>query len=458
MDGFMSSAKGSFKLEKKTNYYGICMLICAGFFFALHMTFVGFTNDEVYFQYLRGLYDSLFELVKYRYETDSSRVISEWILFFLIDKPFIIWQIADTLICVLVFHCMSIMLINDRYSAVNIPLLMAVASYPFMHMGSAGWICTSLNYLWPMATLLYMLTGVYRRYRAEEIRPWQYCLYICAGIFTANCEMSATMILLTFGMALAIAIYNKRNVAYELIGCIIGLAGIIFAFSTPGNGERTAMEAANWMPEFFDLTIVDKFRLCTVFVFEHFVAIPDVLFFLFALLIAVRGIARKNSLFKNICAAMPLVIDVVFTGIYFVKDFIIGHKKNYDFTTPAIFMKSAEEVVVQLSELAGIILFIVCAVITIWNIFDDNVRKVTAIWAMGAGFAVREALMLSPTMFSSWHRTLIFLYFGFIYNIVLLLPGEPKKWTKRLIYGILICGILVNLILTVGLQIRKSSM
>ena len=78
------------------------------------------------------------------------------------------------------------------------------------------------------------------------------------------------------------------------------------------------------------------------------------------------------------------------------------------------------------------------------------------IWALGCGFAVRMALMLSPTMFSSWHRTLVFMYFAFLYCIVILAGMCQKKWIKRLIYGILVIGIIANLILTVGLQIRKA--
>lgn len=441
----------------KRNYYKIGFFACILFFFALHMTFVGFTNDEVYFIELRKQYDSLLELVIFRYANVSSRVISEAILFFLIDKPFIVWQILDTLICMLIYHSMSILLINDKYSKTNITLFMLIAAYPFMHVGSAGWICTSLNYLWPLATLLYVLTGVYRRLREQEIRPWQYVLYTVAAIFTANCEMSATMLMLTLALAIIVCICKKKPFAFEVIMLLIGVIGIIFAFSAPGNDARTISDAANWMPEFFDLTIVDKFRLCSVFVFEHFVAIPDVLFFAFALLIAIRGFKKTNKAFDNICALAPIVIDVCFTAVYFYNDFIIGHKKNYDFTTPSIFMTTSKDVITQMLELAGLILFIACAVYTLWRIYEDIYKRLAAIWALGAGFAVREALMLSPTMFASWHRTLIFLYFALIYNIVMLFEGIPKKWTKRLIYGILICGILVNLILTVGLQIRKSA-
>ena len=438
------------------NWYGIMMLINGIFFLLLHLTFVGFTNDDSYFVQLRGEWDSLWDLLVHRYQTDSSRVLSEAILFTLIEYPFWVWQILDTLICILAFHSLSVLFCTEKSDEKHILLFMAFASYPYMHVGSAGWICTSLNYMWPLATLLYVLSGAVRRYRGEKISPWQWCLYLVAMIFTANCEMSATMLFLTLGMALIFAVWDKRPKAYEISGIVFGIFGVVFAMSAPGNEERTIMEAENWMPEFFDLNIIEKARLCSVFVFEHFVAIPDVIFFLFALTLAFVGVLQRKKTKDAVFSCIPLIIDVIFTAVYFVKDFIIGKKTNYDFSYPAIYMEDGKTMFIQLSEVAGLVLFIIFTIYTLWNVYEDIKLRLVAIWALGCGFAVRMALMLSPTMFSSWHRTLIFMYFAFLVNIVLLTGKCERKWMKRVIYTVLAIGIIVNLVLTVGLQIRKG--
>ncbi|MDE6713258.1 MAG: hypothetical protein K2K20_05925, partial [Lachnospiraceae bacterium] len=262
--------------------------------------------------------------------------------------------------------------------------------------------------------------------------------------------------------AFVFALLDNKSKWYELAAVLVGFAGILFAMLAPGNDERTLMEAENWMPEFFDLHFLEKARLCSVFVFEHFVMIPDVIFFLFALLLALCGAGSeedadggKRKGFDCVMAALPLVVDVIFTGCYFIKDFIIGHKTRYDFTTPSIYMEDFKTAFVQISEVLGLILFIVASVYTIWRVIPDLRKKLIMIWALGCGFAVRMALMLSPTMFASWHRTLIFMYFAFLYCIVILSGLCRKQWKRRLIYGILVIGVIVNLILTVGLQIRK---
>lgn len=443
---------------KRQNHYVTATIVNAVFFMLLHLTFVGFTNDDSFFVIVRSEWNSLWELIEHRYLTDSSRVLSETLLFSLIDKPFIIWQILDTLMCMLIFHSLCVMLVNNSYDKKNYLIFLAFAAYPYMHVGSAGWICTTLNYLWPLATLLYSLSGAYRLYRGEKLRTWQYPLYLLAMIFTANCEMPATMLCMTFGMAVVFAVLDKRKKGYEVTGLVIGICGIVFAMSAPGNEERTIMEAENWMPEFFDLNIFEKARLCAVFVFEHFVAIPDVIFFLFALLLVFVGFQKENPIWLKICSVLPVITDIGFTAYYFVKDFIIGRKTNYDFTTPSIYMTDWKTALLQMSEIAGLVIFIIGSIVTLWCVLPNIRTKLVCIWSLGCGFAVRMALMLSPTMFSSWHRTLIFMYFAFLYNIIVLTGLLNKKWTKYVIYGILIIGIAVNLILTIGLQIRKARM
>ncbi|MCR5128848.1 MAG: hypothetical protein K6B69_12200 [Lachnospiraceae bacterium] len=465
------------------NWYAVTMAICTGFFLLMHLTFVGFTNDDVYFRDLAAMWDSVPALVVDRYLTDSSRVLSETILFILVQCPFIVWQLLDTLICILLCHSACVLLINDKQKKENLLVLALFAIYPYMHVGSAGWICTSLNYMWPMATLTYALSGAMRRIRGEKTAIWQYALYVPALVFTANCEMSATVLVFAGayllvryfairkeqGPVIAAAKKDSGKVAesisagigFETAILIIGLAGLIFAMTAPGNGERTAMEARNWMPEFPDLNLFQKFRLCAVFVFEHFVMIPDVPFFLFSLLLLFAGwnpgnVAHKNAKRVQKISCIPIAIDVAFTSYYFVRDFLIGHKKNYDYTTPAIYLTEPYDAVVQIAELAAFGIYIAATLYVLWNLTLPLWKRIGMIWALGTGFAVRMALMLSPTMFSSWHRTLIFLYFAFLGDSFMLMKLCNGKKQKYLIRAVLIAGVIVNLILTVGLQIRKA--
>ena len=121
-------------------------------------------------------------------------------------------------------------------------------------------------------------------------------------------------------------------------------------------------------------------------------------------------------------------------------------------------MTDAKTVFIQLSEVAGLVIYIAAAVIVLWNVGIDFNEKLISIWCVGVGFAVRMALMLSPTMFASWHRVLIFMYFAFLGDSYLLYKKLDKEWQKYLVYAVIVIGIIANLVLTVGLQIRKAGM
>jgi len=456
--------------EKRRNHYLIAMIVNTVFFLLLHLTFVGFTNDDAYFTVLFDTDDSLFVMLKDRYLTESTRVLSEAFLILFIRSPFFLWQLCDTLICILVCHSGCVILSGDRYDKKNLWVFLFFAIYPYMHMGSAGWICTSLNYIWPTAALLYTFSISARRLRGERVAPWQYVLGILTAVFAANCQQTAAAL---FMAAAPIAFWRMRDAAppdrndeaaatkrmvdsaFEIGLMWIAIAGMVFALAAPGTAARTAMEVENWMPEFYDLGFFDKFRLCSVFVFEHFVQIPDAAFFLFSVLLFMAG---SKTMKKKWFAAIPLVIDVVFTACWFVPVFLIEHRTSYDFTLPSIWMSDTKTALLQISELLGLYGYIVAAVVILWHLTEELRKRILMVWALGIGFATRMVLMLSPVMFAAWHRTLILLYFALLGDSVLLLKYAEGKKKKGIVILITVLGIAANLILTVGRQIRKAGM
>ena len=439
----------------KNNKYLQGFLLTAVFFILLHCTFVGLFSDDEWFLEMITEASSLKSLLIERYETWTSRLITEAVCFELVRMPFFVWCILDVLICLLTYHSLTVIFVNDKESKANIWVFLVFAIYPFMHMASAGWLSTTLNYLWPFTFAVYALSGAVRQIRGEKLKWYSYILYFLSLIFAVNCEMPAAYVLLVFLGCVGYRILSKKKPVnvYEIVTIILAIAAIIFAFTCPGNQLRTEIEV-RWMPEFPDLNILEKFRLCAVFVFEHFVAIPDVPFFLFSLMLMLAGIRKSNKWYINTVAAIPLAIDIIFTSVYFINDFIIGHKRAYDYSYPAVYMSDAHTIFVQLSELAGLFIYIAAAIFTLICIFKDAKRRYISIWALGSGFAVRMSLMLSATMFVSWHRTLIYFYFAILLVSVMLMDELKTNWQKLSVYVVIGLGIAVNLVLTVGHQLR----
>lgn len=450
----------------KKNKYLQGLLMTLIFFVLLHLTFVGLFSDDEWFLDMISEAESLKSLLIERYYTWTSRLLTEALCFVLVRLPFVVWAILDILICCLLYHCLSVIVVNDTSSRLNIILFLVIACYPFMHMASAGWLSTTLNYLWPFTLALYAFTGAVRRSRGQMIPAYKYVLYILSAVFAVNCEMPAAYTLLIFIGIVGWNVWNKKGKKsiYEIAVILIAIGAIIFAFTCPGNDARTEVEL-RWMPEFPALNIIDKFRLCAVFVFEHFVAIPDGLFFIFSLMLCMVGILKGDKLFKKIIATIPLTIDVIFSLYYFIRDFILGQKMSYDFSFPAICPGGVDVPKIQYLELAGLFIYIIATIYILVTILADSRDKYLSVYSLGSGFAVRMSLMLSATMFISWHRTLIYFYFALVAGIVILWKEgfeggttQDYKLTYRLMRALIIlsivAGIVINLILTVGHQMR----
>ena len=455
--------KSGINVDLKQNWYlcgGAAVLV---FFALLHLSFVGLFSDDLWFLDMINEANSLPELLMERYQTWTGRLILETVCFGLVKAPFFVWCIIDVLLCVLLYHSLTVVFVNDHGSVGNLWLAALMACYPFMHMASAGWISTSLNYLWPFALASYVIATQIRAIRGEKPGMREYILSVAAFIYAANSELCAvyTILCITGCVVYKRLVHSERKAvdAFEAVILIIAVAEMAFAFSAPGNALRSEIEV-RWMPEFPELSLFRKGMLCGIFVFEHFVAIPDVIFFFFAVMLLIAGYGKERKLWQKAVAALPLLTDIVFTSYYFVKDFIIGKKREYDYSYPTVYPGERSEVILQILELAGLIIFLAASIVTLFIIFDDMKRRFVSLWFLGSAFAVRMSLMLSATMFSSWHRTLIYLYFAMICVSCMMLDDIRKReknpaWIRILCIFTIVCGIGVNLFLTVGHQLRR---
>lgn len=122
-----------------------------------------------------------------------------------------------------------------------------------MHMASAGWISTSLNYLWPFALASYVIATQIRAIRGEKPGMREYILSVIAFIYAANSELCAVFTILCIAGCVVykrLAHSERKTVdAFEAVILVIAVAEMAFAFSAPGNAVRSATEV-RWMPEF----------------------------------------------------------------------------------------------------------------------------------------------------------------------------------------------------------------
>jgi len=304
-------------------------LLIVGLFFALiNLLITPNFGDDIKFQSTLSNHELLPWLVG-RYARWSSRFLLEAIMALSMKIPVILWKILDILVLCALFIILERLSRNFIKQKNIVFVALLLCCYPFMHMGSAGWITTITNYLWPLTSCLFALVGLKKVVIRERILPYEYVFYIPALIYACNNEQLSVTCFCLFAVTLLLQFKKKKIALYTIIGTMISLGSIIFILTCPGNSLRLKVEITKWMPEFPNLSLFDKIRIGLVSTLQHFVSIPDVLFLFLSLLVFIGVVYYNTSLKRRIVGAIPLIIDIVLTGYYIIKYVFIQRDINY---------------------------------------------------------------------------------------------------------------------------------
>lgn len=275
-------------------------------FILIHFITEPIFGDEVNFR--KGAlkyYNNYFLYIYHRYFTWSSRFILDLFMLWIPSLPAIIWKFLDISVIMLLYWLLA------RFSDQHFETALLLCAYPFMHMGSAGWIATTTIYLWPFTAALwafFLLT-----YKKLEEKLFYKVLYFVLIIYATNNEILACLYVVT----LLIYLYcewekikkDHHQMRWIFASIFICCFGIVNVLICPGNSARITKEVEKWMPQFYELNILAKLRICIVSTLQHFTSIPNVIFILFAFLLAYnvwKNTEKKNKKFVDLCHCLSV--------------------------------------------------------------------------------------------------------------------------------------------------------
>lgn len=444
------------KLGEMPKSEKVVLILILLFFGIIHLYIRPVFCDDVKFrtQFINANY-KIVNLLGKRYMQWSSRVVIEFVMYIMTVLPVIIWKILDIL-CIFVLYK-----ILSKYVKNKILLGLCICSYPFMHLGSAGWIATTTNYLWPFTAGLlafYMLDKYFFDNKENNKKKLYYMLYISLVVYTVSNEIFA---LLYLASIIIYAVYNRERIQkhththpYSLsiyIGAVISVIFIMFELLCPGNAIRKKQEILDWMPQFLSLNIVDKMRICIVSTFQHFTSIPNVIFLLFGFVLACVVIKESKNKYKKVVAYIPIVISSISTAYYAITEIIGKHKLVYAEPDITIRMGSGEfckQVVICLAAIIYLFCIIVCLYWSFAKTSKGERRSaVINILIYLGGLISRFVLIISPTMLASGTRMYFVFYISQIYLLNILYDRIKKyKLIRLLVIAMLIIGMIWNLL------------
>ena len=371
-------------------------------------------DDSVNIELTSGF--SWYEWVSFRYNAWSSRYIQELIGYFVLKAPYV-WVVLD-----IIFVSSMPYLLTEITGAKGSERYLSfflLALYPVMHQSEAGWICTTMTYVWPVFFGL-LAFFLFRKIMHSEKTKWYLLVFFYLSMLIAsNHELLAVLMICVFIYETFVMFLkrtaDRRKLLIILFAVILGVLNIAIIMMSPGIRARAAIEV-RFFEGYDTLSLIKRLYLGINRCVKIFVTTPNALFIIFSTLLAFLSIKRAEHLLTKIVCCLPAVflflIHIVSPGVFVTTDV-------YE-----VYFSDPKTVFILLC--GGFMLLSLSLAILV--AFRDELHKgMLNVIIFAVGFATTAAMGFSPTVYESGYRTSIFTYFSLMFVIISLLVHEAKR-------------------------------
>ena len=405
-------------------------------FFIAHLNLDYYGDDFVFRDLLRE--NGFIGTLSIRWNTWSSRFIIESILL-LVTQNIWTWKILNSLILVLLVHSISRLLFINVTVGKLILTFLIVHLYPFFDMYSAGWMATTVNYLWPLTLMTIAFIPVRELLAGNQtIKKETIIIYIICAIISSNNEQVAFITLLVsfFSLGYLRFIKKTRNY-YSLLLGIIGLISVIIISICPGNQARISTDISIYSPHWDLMHYYDKMFIAIQTTSAILLKNTYILGIALSLLFTI-GLYRKK-----------LSIDSILLFSFFFVIFLIRFICNLRGTIILpLFAYQPNETNLYYPFVSSLLLFLLHFTVLfsfpflIWRIIGKD--SIPIIIIILIGIASRLLVGFSPTFHASGNRTMIFYFFTLLAAVLYLFSLLLKLNVPYLIGGRKKCAPSIN--------------
>ena len=449
------------------------LLVMGAFFFILllwHLTLrTGWGDDAVFAEEKMPLKAFLAD----RYRTWTSRVLIEAGIKLLAERPEWIWKILNVLaVLLLIWITADLFGLEDKKSETKIQaqilFFFLLGCLPVLSLCDAGWIATTMNYLWPMTLGLVAIRPVKHWIRKERCPVWEYPVCPVCMICAANVEQGAALLFGVYLLAGAYISHKEGKLSsfyYVLLFCAAG--SILFILTTPGNAYRFTVEMNRWFPGFDELALSQKLLMGFIDSVNYYASAGggERTNFIFALPagILLAGILQKNKErkfpFMTAAAFIPFLFywgigqmgnSLLQVNVFQKGGHIVGlFGKNRCLSTGAgtfdylgWISYSRKMVFLQAGTYLGLV---VCVALTIYFIHGKSAETLLELVIFGSGLCSRVIMGLSPTIYASGERTSLYCSVAVLIVCLRNLQFYLNRSTgrrERAVLGIYVAGVI----------------
>ncbi|MFI3168945.1 MAG: DUF6056 family protein [Faecalibacterium sp.] len=425
--------KNALEKLRKEGYLPYLALFCI--MLGLHLQFTLGTGDDPMNKELLQNYNLFLRLAE-MYQIWSARQLVDAVMYLFSALPYWVWRVVNPIVLTLCTYFAARLLQIERKPTFAWSLVGLVLCYQWANLTSAGWVCTTLGFLWPLTAGLYAMQPYVNLLRGQATPKWQYIVSFVLFLYAVNMEQFMVVVfilLLVLVVGLRIA---KRKIHWYLPAqlAMCGVALLYFA-TCPGVTARMLNEMATSFIDFQMRTLLQKIELGLSNGFAHLMYQTNYLFFLLCLLVFLCIWRQYQSKLYRLMAAVPLAFVTVL-GLFSAQSCALFPKLTFFqhalTSTGMITVANAGTPKRYIAFLLLCVLFSLC-IVNIYLAFGHSIDAIVGVSLLCAGFSSHAMMGFSTSIWSSGDRTAFFCSMSLIAICVLLcmrcLPPKTKTWT-----------------------------
>lgn len=400
------------KLSREKGYWGILGIFIA--IMTIGQVAIPVMGDDAFFINQSFSVDWLVG----RYQQWSSRIFIEAILV-LISKQLWLFRVFNAIIFVSLLD-----LLTESSFGRHIKGLFLVAIFflflPVTLFLSAGWLATSLNYLWPITAGIFVMKQLDKTVTAKTLLG----LSVLTLFATNQEQICIAILLMLLGKLLFLAVTKEKiHCAYYLV---LGLTmmNVVLMTLSPGNQSRQIQSIPIFFPEFAQFGLFDKINLGISNTSKVLLVQQNLLMLFLITLLALFIILHSQKWYIKCLSVIPLLVVPI--------NIILITLTHNGYTIQAfsqyLLEKQSSPALSQVLQLVatlltndvsiilnvGFILIFFCILLCLWEMS----QSLSLSYLFTVGLASHAMMGFSPSIFKSGDRTAFILYMVIIYVIL----------------------------------------
>ncbi len=396
------------------------LLLTGGLLLLLHAWIPVDTHDDAAFATYWT--QPLWKVLKWRYDTWTSRILIEGALIPLAVFPNI-WRVLNVGMILLFVWCAADLFSvggGKRFPAMGV-LFALLFTVPLYSLHSAGWITTTVNYLWPLSLGLVAMRPAKHFFCGEKCAGWEYAVCPLCLVYAANLEQMCAILSGVYLLCGVHSLVDRKKpsaLCCVMPGLIVLMLCLIWL--CPGNRLRLAAETERWFPEFGKLSFLQKLLWGWIGTFQHYMKGGNFLFMLLPgvllALLATRYEREKNGKIRVFLPALFCFCPYLYYGLLPLWEYLRARGRLlggiellralvYNTQLPGFSPYTPLQTGFQT---AVFLTLCVCLTVTIFLVHGRSRETLMQLLILGAGLLSRVIVGLSPTFLASGGRTSVY--------------------------------------------------